>query len=121
MKTVLLIDDEPGLARLVEMSIQRPDLPVGVDWADDLATALEVSGRRRPDVVLLDLTLREEDGLAILPRLREEPSLQGVPVVVFTVHDSRRDEAIGLGADGFLTKPFRQSELEEALRPFLSG
>jgi DNA-binding response OmpR family regulator len=71
-------------------------------------------------LVLLDIALGSEDGLDPLDEFREDPTLHQVPVVVFSIHDSRREEAMTRGADGFIAKPFRPSglraELEERLR-----
>lgn len=117
MSVVLLIDDEPQMAKLVEMTLVVPDARVVL--AANLAEALESARKEPPDVVLLDLALGHEDGLAILPHLRAEPALSAVPVVIFTVHDSRRDEALGLGVDGFVAKPFKAADLVEVVEPFL--
>ena len=62
-------------------------------------------------MVLLDLALGDEDGLDILPYLRADPSLSGIPVVAFTAHDSRRREALASGVDSFLGRPFAAAQL----------
>lgn len=120
MGLVLLIDDEPQMAKLVEMTLEGgPEVEIVL--ATNLSEAIAAARRRPPEVVLLDLALRDEDGLAILPRLRAEPNLAGVPVIVFTVHDSRREEALRLGVEGFVAKPFKAADLIEVVEPFLGG
>lgn len=116
---ILLIDDEPHMASLVAMSLE--DIGVTVDAAATLAEALEAVRQARPRVVLLDLALGLEDGLDILPKLRDEPALDGVPIVAFTVHDSRRDEAMARGVDGFVRKPFKAAELKASVLRHLRG
>jgi CheY-like chemotaxis protein len=113
MNLVLLVDDEPQMAGLVAMALDSPDARVHL--AKSLTEALEAARSERPDVVLLDLALGEEDGLEILPDLKREPALDGVPIVAFTVHGSRRREALRKGVDGFVAKPFRVASLRDAL------
>jgi DNA-binding response OmpR family regulator len=117
MRTVLLIDDEPSMAPLVSMCLEDAD--ASVVHAENLAAALEEADRCSPRVILLDLSLGPEDGLQILPKLRAHPALSNVPVVVFSVHDSRRPEALKQKVSGFLRKPFKSHELRSQLSPYL--
>ena len=118
MSTVLLVDDEPEMQGLVQMCLE--DTGASVVRAATFDEALAAARHERPRLVLLDIGLGPEDGLALLPRLRSEPSLSGIPVVVFSVHDSRRQEALDEGADGFVSKPFRLSTLREAVQEYLT-
>ena len=117
MKFVLLIDDEPQMKSLVAMTLD--ELGVRVMQAATFTEAREAARQESPDLVLLDIDLGREDGLSILPHLREEPAMVGVPVVIFSVHDSRRQEALELGAEGFVAKPFRAASLIDVVEPFL--
>src|SRR5712691_8633863 len=119
MSLVLLIDDEPQMGSLVGMCLEEDgDRVIQVG---DLAGALVAARAERPGVVLLDLSLGEEDGLTIFPVLRSEPALAKVPILAFTVHDSRREEALARGLDGFVTKPFETAGLRSLLRSHLEG
>jgi CheY-like chemotaxis protein len=116
MSTVLLIDDEPDMAMLVEMCLKN----VKVASATNLAEAIAVARAERPRAVLLDIALNgEEDGLELLPRLRQEAVLSDVPIIGFSIHGSRRQEALEKGLEGFVAKPFKAAALREALRPYL--
>lgn len=117
MSVVLLIDDAPGMGNLVEMSLgyQR----VRVVQVLDLEGALKAAQNETPSVVMLDVALGNEDGLLLLPALKSDPSLSGVPVIVFTVHPSKEAAARRAGADGFLRKPFRRDDLLRALGGYL--
>jgi DNA-binding response OmpR family regulator len=117
VSVVLLVDDEPEMLGLVAMCLENTG--VRVVQAATLDEAVAAAQRERPSVVLLDIGLGPEDGLALLPRLRSEPPLSGVPVVVFSVHDSRRQEALDEGADGFVSKPFHLSALRQAVAEHL--
>jgi len=113
VSVVLLIDDEPGMGSLLSMSLK--DVGARIVQVDDLPGALEAARRERPRAVLLDLALGKEDGLTLLPRLREEPSLSEVPIIIFSIHESREREALDEGADGFVAKPFKAAELHDVL------
>jgi DNA-binding response OmpR family regulator len=121
VNTVLLIDDEPQMVSLVAMCLE--EFGARVVRAENLAGALTSARAEPPRAVLLDLALgrEEEDGLMLLPKLWSEPALSGVPVVVFSVHESRRREALDAGANGFVPKPFRPEQLRAAVRPYLGG
>ena len=113
MKRVLIVDDEPDIASLVALCLAP--LGVQVVAATGLLSALRVARVEDIGLVLLDLALGDEDGLEILPRLRDEPRLAGVPVVAFTAHDSRRREAIDSGVDSFLPRPFASADLQSTV------
>lgn len=118
MSLVLLIDDEPALAELVSMVLDGLDVRVVQALSpDEAAAALE---KEKPKVILLDIALGTDDGLALLPQLKEAGG-GDTKVIVFSVHDSRRREALDLGADGFIAKPFRPEELRSALKALLEG
>ena len=118
---MLLIDDEPQMVILVAMCLE--EFGARVVRAENLAGAVTSARTEPPRAVLLDLALgrEEEDGLMLLPRLWSEPALSGVPVVVFSVHESRRREALEAGASGFVPKPFRPEQLRAAVGPYLEG
>jgi DNA-binding response OmpR family regulator len=118
MSTVLLIDDEWQMGSLVAMCLDQAG--ARVVQATNLEESLALARREKVTVVLLDIGLGEEDGLAILPRLREDPALAGVPVVVFTVHDSRRHEALSQGVEGFVSKPFSPLDLSRLLEEHMT-
>lgn len=117
MKRVLLIDDEPAIGPLVELCLGSLD--VDVVLARNLSEALETAREGTVGLVLLDLALGSEDGLAILPKLREEPALAGVPIVAFTAHDSRKREALASGVDFFIARPFATADLEATVDAYL--
>ena len=77
--------------------------------------------RKMPDLVLLDVMLPGEDGLAILHKLRSSPVTADIPVIMATAKDSEYDIIIGLdsGADAYLTKPFGMMEIVSRIRAVL--
>ena len=118
-RTVLLIDDEPQMLFLVSMCLE--ELDARVVRATDLSEARTAARTVAPDMVLLDLALEGEDGMALLPCLRSEPVFASVPVVVFSVHESRRREALECGANDFVAKPFRPDRLRAVVQRHLEA
>jgi diguanylate cyclase (GGDEF)-like protein/PAS domain S-box-containing protein len=89
--------------------------------AADGATALEIAGRSRPDLVLTDVMMPEMDGLELVEAMRRDPQLEGVPVVVLT---ARADDALSArllraGANDYLNKPFSVEELTSRIANLL--
>jgi two-component system, chemotaxis family, chemotaxis protein CheY len=113
VKEVLVVDDEPGIAELVSWCLD----PIGVRVvpADSLSNAIDALRSHDVGLILLDFDLGEEDGLDILPRLREEPRFAALPVVAFTAHDSRRREAFERGVVSFIARPFASAKLSETV------
>jgi len=112
--TVLVVDDDPALRRLLKDLLEF--LGHLVEEAPDGESALVAAGRRRFDLILLDLGLPGLDGLEVLDRLRAKSSDE--EVVVLTAHGSveRVVDAMRRGADDFLTKPADMSLVERVLR-----
>jgi two-component system KDP operon response regulator KdpE len=117
MTNVLLIDDEPEMVKLIEMALKP--VGIGVTWVPSSKEALASEFDESPSVILLDVALADEDGLEVLPKLKGHEKLSQVPVVIFTVHPSRRAEAFSKGADGFLAKPFHTSDLVKMITQYV--
>ncbi len=118
MTVVLLIDDEPAMGELVGAWVS--DLGARVIQVRTLDEAIATSRREPVNAVLLDIALDGDDGLDYLPNLRSERSLAETPVIAFSIHDSRRGEALRRGATAFVKKPFRSQDLQGALKEHLS-
>lgn len=116
MKTVLVVEDEPKIARIVSDYLERAGFRAL--QAADGRSALAVVQRERPDLVILDLGLPDADGLDVLRRLRERSP---TPVVVLTARGEESDRIVGLelGADDYVVKPFSPKEVVARVRAVL--
>jgi two-component system, OmpR family, KDP operon response regulator KdpE len=110
---VLVVDDEAAIVRAVQANLGRRNFQV--DTAGNGKDALELYGRVRPDLVLLDLGLPDMDGLDVIRAVRARAS---TPIIVLSARGAERDKvaALDLGADDYLTKPFGVDELLARLR-----
>ncbi|GAA4691989.1 response regulator transcription factor [Nocardioides conyzicola] len=113
MSKVLVVDDEPALARALAINLRAHGWEVVT--AADGRSALEAAATEHPDVVLLDLGLPDIDGTEVLAGLR---GWTKVPIVVLSArqHGEDKVEALDLGADDYVTKPFAMNELLARLR-----
>lgn len=111
--TVLVVDDEPALARALAINLRAHGWTVVT--AADGRSALDAAARVHPDVILLDLGLPDIDGTEVLSGLR---GWTKVPIVVLSArqHGEDKVEALDLGADDYVTKPFGMNELLARLR-----
>lgn len=112
---VLMIDDDPRSLHLLELILRSRGHE---SWgATSGCEGLALMRSRRFDVLLLDLMLPGMDGLEVLRQIRQDPQLADLPVVVVSAraHVESQQEAAGLGADAYVTKPYRKDELLEVI------
>ena len=116
LETILLVEDEEKLARMVELELRYEGYEV--EKAFDGRTGLERALSGGFDLVLLDIMLPQLSGMEVLRRLRRERS---TPVIMLTARDSVIDKVSGLdsGADDYITKPFAIEELLARIRAAL--
>ena len=117
---VLLVEDEEQLRRVMKDLLQREGYRVAE--ARDGIQALDEIDRFAPDVIILDLNLPGLDGYGVLQQLRSRPATREIPVMVLTAKGDEDNEVrvFELGADDFVTKPFRARALTARLEAVLS-
>jgi len=110
---ILVIDDEPQILRALRTILVAKRFRVSV--ASRGEEGLTLAAAQQPDVIILDLSLPDMDGLEVCQRLREWSQ---APIIVLSVRDSERDKVLALdrGADDYLTKPFGIDELLARIR-----
>ena len=116
MKRILLIEDEPQIARFVQLELTHEGYDVTV--AHDGRDGLDIFKAHPFDLVLLDIMLPSLNGIEVLRRIRQQSS---IPVIMLTARDSVMDKVSGLdsGADDYITKPFAIEELLARIRSML--
>jgi two-component system KDP operon response regulator KdpE len=114
--TVLVVDDEPPIRRFLRTSLGA----VGhrVVTAENAVEALAMLAAEKPDVIILDLGLPDRSGLDVISEIRQHSS---VPIIVLSARSDERSkvEALDLGADDYIGKPFGMAELMARLRAAL--
>jgi CheY-like chemotaxis protein len=126
---ILLVEDDPGHARLIEKNLRRANITNEVTTVGDGQEALdylfgegEYAGNERPSplLVLLDLNLPVLDGYQVLQRMKADERTKRIPVIVLTTTDDAREVArcYELGCNVYITKPVEYERFCEAIQKF---
>jgi len=110
---ILVVDDDPSILKFVSANLAARDYAVTI--ASNGAQALEIIDREMPDLIILDLVMPHVDGLTVCRRIREFSS---VPIIILSAQEQedQKVQALDLGADDYLTKPFGVRELLARVR-----
>jgi len=116
MTKVLIADDAPDILELLTFMLRKEGYEVVT--ANDGRRAIELSSTEQPDVILLDVMMPEMDGIETCRRLKADPRLRGIPVILVTGKTADDDVVHGLdvGAEDYVTKPFRKEILAARVR-----
>lgn len=120
-KHVVLVEDETNIAEAIRFLLGREGWRVEV--LANGGNAAQVIRDARPDLVMLDVMLPGKTGFEILAELRADASLSGLPVLMLTARGQARDRerAQQAGVSRFMTKPFSNEEMMEAVRELTRG
>lgn len=116
---IYCVEDDKNIRELVTYTLAT----TGMEAAgfEDGKTFWQEMKKQRPDLILLDIMLPEEDGMEILKKLKNTQGTQEIPVIMVTARSSEYDKVIGLdgGADDYITKPFGMMELVSRIKAVL--
>ena len=116
---VLIVEDEPNIALSLEFLLQREgyETSTAVDGEEALALVRQV----RPDAVLLDIMLPRRNGYEVCQAIKADPKLRAIPVIMVSAKGQEVEiqKGLELGAAAYVTKPFGNAEILEAVRAVL--
>jgi two-component system OmpR family response regulator len=115
-KQILVVDDDPHIREVVAFAVEKAGM--GVVQASDGRQALEMAAKHKPDLLVLDISMPEMDGLEVCRTLRKSSD---VPILFLSSRDEEIDRIIGLelGGDDYVTKPFSPRELVARINAIL--
>lgn len=115
-KRILVVDDDPKILKALDQALQQEGYEVY--RAEDGLQALEMARKVKPDLMILDIMLPKMDGFEVLAQLQSEG---GIPTLILSARGEEMDKVVGfnVGADDYLVKPFRLSELLLRVRAIL--
>ena len=118
MAKIYIVEDDDNIRELVLYALQSDFKVAGFECADSFYKSIKTE---LPDLVLLDIMLPDEDGLAILKKLRSNRHTNALPIIMLTAKGSEYDRVKGLdlGADDYITKPFSVLELASRIKAVL--
>lgn len=121
MTRVLIAEDEPSIVESLAFLLRRAGHEVTTVLDGDAAIASLLVDR--PDVMILDLMLPRRNGFEVLKLVRSQPLLAALPVLVLTAKGQPQDRRLAeqIGADAFMTKPFSNREIVDAVRRLVGG
>ena len=110
-KRILVVDDQPFVARLIQFNLAHEDYDVLTD--QDPLAALARIAHMVPDLLILDVRMPGLDGIELCRRIKQTPELCHIPIIILTAKGEEIDKVVGLqlGADDYVTKPFSVREL----------
>jgi len=116
---IYLVEDDNSIRELVAYTLHSAGFEA--EGFERPSAFWRACAERRPDLVLLDLMLPEEDGISILKKLRQAPETARLPILLLTAKSSEYDKVLGLdsGADDYVAKPFGMMELLSRIRALL--
>jgi DNA-binding response OmpR family regulator len=112
-QTLMIVDDDPQLMRVLSMFFDLEGYHV--IQARGGQEALDTLQEYSPDIILLDLMMPNVSGDEVVRRMRANPKLRHVPVIIFTAAESRENELREAGANYFIAKPFSLDGLRESV------
>lgn len=119
MALIYIVEDDKNISEIESFSLknaghQTVEFPDGRSFYKELA-------EKKPDLILLDIMLPDEDGLSILRKIREKRETKRIPVIMVTAKTTEIDKVKGLdnGADDYMTKPFGVMELVSRVKALL--
>ena len=120
MKKILVVDDDPNVRFLISELLSRGHYEVM--QAVDGAMAMDQVHKHRPDLVVLDIMMPGIDGIEVCKRIKGDPALKQIKVIMVTAKTEGKDVQAGLaaGADRYITKPFRIGELSSIIKELTS-
>lgn len=113
MKKILVVDDQPTIRALLQVSLGASDRKIIL--AESGEQALEFARRESPDLVIVDIMMPGGmDGFETVQQLRSDPAIPECPVLILTAKDqqSERSRAVEMNVDGYLSKPFHLDDLQ---------
>ena len=119
-KKVMIVDDEPSIAKLAGVKLRKEGFEV--IEANSGSEALDKVGSEKPDLIILDIMMPKMDGKEVYKRLQANPKTRKIPVIFLTAVGHFEDQLRGLSQDSvteYFTKPFVPAELAQAVRAAL--
>lgn len=120
MVKILVVDDDIHATTLFKTILTAKGYEAII--VNDSATAVQVANTTNPELIILDLMMPELNGFEVCKMLRADPKFSRTPIVIFTAmgDNESKETALEIGADEFLTKPFRVEELMHKIKTLIA-
>ncbi len=114
-KKILIVDDEPSIVRLLSLRLQAKYYEVFVAY--DGIECVKVALEELPDLILLDIKMPNEDGIAAFKKLKQMETTKGIPVIFMTAYPKfeLKNQVLKMGAKDCISKPFISEDFEQTI------
>lgn len=118
-KKIVLAEDESHIARLITFKLEREGYELY--WEQDGESALKKIKEIIPDLVILDIMMPVMDGYEVLKHIKELDDLKDIPIIMLTAKSQEQDiiKGFNLGAEDYISKPFKPAELTARIKKIL--
>ena len=119
---ILIVDDSAAIRKILQRVLGQAEIPMGTVFeAGDGAAAIEVLKKQKVGLVLSDINMPNMDGLELLGRIKADEEWRKLPVIMITTEGAaaKVQEAVALGASGYVRKPFTAEQIKEKLTGLL--
>ena len=118
--TVLAVDDDMiNLKLLKSMLMKNPNIKEVIEAKNGADAIGHIKSRSDIDLILLDIIMPVMNGIEMLKVVRSDENIEQVPIIVLTTDETKKTEALELGANGFLMKPIRNNDLEAKINSIM--
>jgi DNA-binding response OmpR family regulator len=119
--TVLVVDDDPVILKLLEVNFEMEGFTVLV--AHDGEEGIDVARNERPDLIVSDIMMPKRSGLELVAELKGDPDTSDIPIILLSAKAQNADVRSGLdsGADDYVTKPFEPLDLVDRVNRLLEA
>ncbi|MGH9274377.1 MAG: response regulator transcription factor [Acidimicrobiales bacterium] len=120
MPTVLVVEDDPVILRLLEVNFELEGF--GVVLAHDGAEGIEAARAQRPDIIVSDIMMPRVSGIELVQALKADEATASIPIILLSAKAQTGDLKLGMdaGADDYVTKPFEPLDLVDRVNALLS-
>ena len=118
-KRILIVEDEIELNEMIKIRLEANDFEIST--AFDGKEGLEKAREQEPDLIILDLMLPKLDGYKVCGLLKSDSRYNKIPIIIFTAlaQNSNKEMGLELGADAYITKPFKSEVLLEKIKELM--
>jgi len=118
-KKILIVDDEPGIVRLLSMRLKAKGYDVFEAY--DGTECMKIAVEELPDLILLDIKMPQGGGIAAFENLTQIEKTKGIPVIFMTAYPKSeiKDQVLKMGAKGCISKPFISEDFEQTIARIL--
>ncbi|RLC65903.1 MAG: response regulator, partial [Chloroflexi bacterium] len=115
----LIADDEPNIRSIVARMLDKDYVVLEATNGEE---AVDIAGREKPDIILMDLMMPQMDGYTACSLIKAGQATKMIPIIILTAidHESNRKFAMEMGADAYIAKPFTSQVLADAIGPLLA-